>query len=555
MTRLFRAIHLASGNYLMLVSALCLLCCAGGCGPGDKDRDGASVKGPGTEVGPVRGGTAVIAITGDPDVLNSLIRRSASAGQVLSQLQRSLAEMGEDLEWHPGIASSWEIAPDRTSITYQLKPWVWSDGFPLTARDVVTSFELFRNPAVGSPRRGQYRDVVEVTALDSLTVYFSFNKPLPDPVARTFHAILPAHITGTLDPAEVMNWDLNRHPLSSGPFLLERWDHGRTLSLVPNELYPGARPYLDRVVFKIVPDAAGRVVSLETGEVDFVDNLTPADAKRLEAQGTIRVASLVGRVYYYLNWNTRSPLFSDGLTRRALSLAIDRQRMIATLLLGYGKPAVGPLAPVMWNFNGSLESDPFDPAQARRLLAEAGWDDLDGDGILDRGGRRLSFEMLTKLGDPVRENGSVIIRENLREVGVEVRVRVLELATGLDLLNTGQFEAYFGSFNANLYGDPSSVVHSRATGEFNKGGYANAQVDSLLDLALASTDRTQSLPLWQQLQKILLEDPPSAYLFYPETLVGISPRLQGVRPHLLSPLNNLQEWWIATSDRKYRSGP
>lgn len=506
------------------------------------------------ETGPVCGGTAVIALGSDPDVLNSLIRRSASAGFILDAMQDALADMGEDLAWHPRVASDWVIDPDRMSITYHLRPWVWADGVPLTARDVVSSFLLFRNPAVGSPRSGQFNDVAAVTALDSATVRYTFVRPQPDPVARTFHALLPAHLTDALDPADVMNWDLNTRPLSSGPFSLEKWDRGRTLSLVPNLLYPLGRPWLDRVVFKIIPDQAGTVVALETGEVDFVDGLTPADAQRLRGNENLRIQSIGGRSYYYLMWNIRNPAFADPQTRRALSLALDRQRMIDTLLLGYGSPAVGPLAPVMWNFDSSLAADSCEPAEARRQLAAAGWSDPDGDGVLDRDGVRLEFEILTKLGDPVRENGSVIIRENLKAVGAEIRVRVLELATGLDLLNEGRFDAYFGSFNANLYGDPSGVVHSGRDGEFNKGFYANAEVDSLLDAALAITDRAAALPLWHQVQALLQQDQPSAYLFYPERLVGYNSRLQGVRPHLLSPYNNLGQWWIATSDRKYRSG-
>lgn len=521
----------------------------------DKTEKAASLRTPDRGAVPDTGGTAVVALAGDPDVLNSLIRRSASAGMILDLLQDSLADMGEDLEWHPRIAESWEIAPDRTSITYHLRDWSWSDGVPLTSADVVRTFALFMDPAVGSPRKGQFSDVSDVEAPDSRTVVYRFTRPLPDPVARSFHAILPEHLVRDLEPAEVMGWEINRHPLSCGPFQLENWDPGQSLTLVPNLRYPLGRPYLDRVVFRIIPDPAGQVVALETGQVDMVTDVTPGDAERLQASGKVRIVPAGGRQYYYLNWNLRRPLFADSATRKALSLALDRQRMIDTLLRGYGRPAVGPMAPVMWNFHRKLKADPYAPEQARRMLAEAGWQDTDGDGIVERDGQPLRFTMLTKLGDPVRENGAVIIRENLRTVGAEVEIRVLELAAGLELLNRGEYDAYFGSFNANLYGDPTSVVHSEATQDFNKGHYANAEVDSLLDLALSLPDRAEALPVWYRLQEVLLADPPSAYLFYPEKLVGVSHRLQDVRPHVLSPWNNISHWWIATEDRRYRTSP
>ena len=148
----------------------------------------------------------------------------------------------------------------------------------------------------------------------------------------------------------------------------------------------------------------------------------------------------------------------------------------------------------------------------------------------------------------------VILRENLAAVGAAVEIRVMEHVAGLARLREGLFDAYFGLFIANLYGDPSLVVRSTAVDEFNQGRYANATVDSLLDLALGLADRTRALPIWERLQEELAVDPPSAYLFYPDNLVAVSARLRDVRPHLLSPVNNLSEWWIAPGDRRAGTG-
>ena len=256
---------------------------------------------------PVSGGTVVIALESEPDALNSLIRRSASAGKVLDLLGDPLADLDEDLQWFPCIASSWEIAPDRTSITYHLRPWLWSDGQPLTATDVVTTFELFMNPAVGSPHRGTFREVESVTAPDAATVVYRFRGPVADPLMTTYHALLPDHLVGELDPADVMNWSFNRQPLSCGPFVLESWDPGRSIILVRNERFSGTPALVDRVFIRVIPEAAGRVVALETGEVDFVGNLSAGDARRLADHPDIRVEHLSGRHYYYLNWNVRTP--------------------------------------------------------------------------------------------------------------------------------------------------------------------------------------------------------------------------------------------------------
>jgi peptide/nickel transport system substrate-binding protein len=518
-----------------------------GCGRGDGKGDGGSAD------DSRRGGTAVIALPAEPDVLNSLIRSSAFSGRVLALIQDGLVEMGEDLRWEPRIASSWELAPDSLAITYHLRPWRWEDGVRLDADDVVSTFKLFRDPRVASPRRGFFRHIVRAVAPDSATVRYEFDQPLADPVGRTVHAILPRHRTADLDPEQVRSWELNSRPLASGPFRLVRWDRGAELVLEPNSRYPGEPPLLDRVVFRVMPDETARLVALETGEVDLVEEIPPQAATRLAANENVEVHRIRGRVFGYLSFNFARPVFSDVRVRRAISLAIDRSRLVDGLLYGFASPAFSPLPPALWNHHPGLRADPYAPARAESLLAAAGWRDADGDGVRERAGKRLAFELITRKGDPVRENTAVVIRENLRAVGIDVTLRILEHATGLDLVRNGRFDTYLGHFEQNVYGDPSSLVLSDARGRFNYGGYANGRVDSLVAVALKATDPKVALPVWYRLQEVLAADPPAVYLYYPEVLVGVSTRLRNVRPHLLSPYNNLPEWWIASGDRKYRS--
>jgi len=206
---------------------------------------------------------------------------------------------------------------------------------------------------------------------------------------------------------------------------------------------------------------------------------------------------------------------------------------------------------VLWNHHPDLAADPFRPDSARALLEQAGWVDSDGDGVREKNGQDLSLEILFRGGNPLIENGVVLLRHNLVDVGVSVDLRSLELATALSFLRAGRFDAYFGEFQANLYADPSPLIMSGATDRFNFGGYANARVDSLLEAALAETNRELSLPIWYALQEELNWDQPAAVLYYPNQVVGYQGRLHDVRPHKLSPVNNLIEWWIAPRDRHW----
>ncbi|RKZ19218.1 hypothetical protein DRQ50_02560, partial [bacterium] len=331
-----------------------------GCGADAPAEDGAA---PGGDER--RGGTAIIAMKEDPDVLNPLIRLSATAGRVIAALADPLMEMNEDLDWEPRIARSWELAADGSSVTFHLRPWVWSDGEPLTAGDVVLSLDLFKDPRTASPHRGFFEDVSGAVALDDSTVRYDFRRPVSDPLNRTFHGILPAHIVADLDPAEVAAWPINSRPVSSGAFNLDSWQRNRQLVLVRNDLYPLTPALLDRVVIRILPEAETRILALEAGEVDIVDQITPADAARLERNNKATVHATGGRSVYYLQWNCRRPALADATTRRALSLALNRQRLITTLMAGYAKPAASPVAPVNWNHHGDLPADLHNPVRAR----------------------------------------------------------------------------------------------------------------------------------------------------------------------------------------------
>ncbi len=520
---------------LMLIGlVLAAVLLAAGCG---YDRDGETPHPPSD--------TAVIAFPGEPDNLNPLLYSSAYAGQILVLLMEGLVEMGEDLQYHPHIADRLDFSPDSLTVTVHLRPWCWSDGVPLTARDVVRSVELYKDPVIASPRSGgRIANIASVTALDSATVRYRFRQVRNDLVATLGHFILPAHVVDRLDPRRVGEWPLNVRPLSSGPYILESWEHGRRLVLVRNERYPDAerRSRLRRLVFRVIPDETARVVALETGETDFLAEVPLHLVDRLARRPDLRVVRLPGRLTGQIYWNLERPLFRDRRVRRALSCAIDPQAIVRGLLHDYGRPAASPLPPALWAHHDSLPPDPYDPALARQLLDAAGWRDSDGDGVREKAGQRLAFTLLTRKGDPVRENGAVLIRRNLAAVGAAVTPRVMELTSAIDLLRKGEFDAYLGVFSARLTVDPSPLLSRDGWDRFNYGHYASARADSILQLALLTRDRARARRLWYRWQEVIAADEPMAFLYYPDLVVAYNRRLRNVRPHILSPYNNVFEW-------------
>ncbi len=524
-----------------------MTCILVGCGGGvDAERSTA----------PVAGGTAVIAFAADPDILNPLIYQSAASGQILVLLHEGLVEMGEDLTYHPHIAREWQFSPDSLAITVPLRPWRWSDGAPVTAYDVKTSFALYMDPLVASPRSGsRLANIARVTALDSATVVYEFRERRADQVPALGHFLFPAHRTKDLDPSRVSEWPLNEAPLSTGPYVLKSWRHRQDLVLERNEAYPGEPSRLDRLIFRIIPNKTASIVELETGGVDFVEDIPVHHAKRLAEDGRIVLQRIDSRLVGQIYWNLELPLFADRRVRKAMSHAIDRSIFCDGLLGGFGAPAGSPLPPAVWAYDDMLSPDAYDPELARRLLAAAGWRDEDGDDLLERDGQPLRFTMSTRKGDPVRENGLQVIRDNLRRVGIEVVTRVMEFSSLIDQVRVGDFEAYLGVFSSRLAVDPSALYASDAFDRFNYGHYASATADSLLRVALSLTERGEAKAVWDAFQRHVAFESPLCYLYYPETIVGHSRRLQDVHPHVLSPFQNVTEWWISPADRKYTATP
>lgn len=526
-----------------------VVCCGliAGCAADDPHHDAVASD------EPVAGGTAVIALSSDPDGLNPLTRTTSAAGVVLDLVSTGLVEMRPDLTWEPRIATGWEVSPDSLTITYRLRPWRWEDGEPLTAQDLVVSWRWLVDPRVASPRRDLLAAVASVEAPDASTVVYRLAHKVADPVQATSHAILPAHRLATLEVTGLDTWELNRRPVSSGPFRLEEWRSGSQITLARNPKYTFSTVYLDRVILRILPDETARVLALEAGDVDVVADVKVATARRLASRNDIGLHEISGRVFGFLLWNTRRPALADPRVRRALSLAIDRGRIADDLFGGFATPAASYLPPILWNHHPELAPDPFRPDSAGTLLAAAGWQDRDGDGVRERGDERLSLEIIFRGGDPLAESVAAVLRQNLAAVGVAVSLRGLEHATGLDFMRQGRFDAYWGEFQANIHGDPSALIRSGAGGPINFGGYANATVDSLLDEALAISDHSRARPVWYALQEELARDQPAAVVYYLRQIVAVNRRLRDATPHMLSPINELEKWWIAPADRRWLS--
>lgn len=496
------------------------------------------------------GGTLVVGITGDIDSLNPLFTESASGQEITHLLLLGLADLNENSEFVPELATSWESSNDYRKLTYHLrKDAVWSDGVPITAEDVKFTYDLLMDSTVASPRQYVAEYIDRVVVEDPHTVSFEFTEAYPDQMFDTAGEILPKHILEGADRKALRSHDFGRQPVSSGPFVLNKWVSQQYIELAANDRYFGGRPRLDRVIFKIVPDNTSLLLQLQTGEVDMMIGVPPAEVERLRQNNpNIEIYPVSGRVYYYIGYNEASPLFASAAIRRALTLAIDRRQIIQALLYGYGEPCLGPIPPMIdWAYNDQIAELPYDPQRARSILRQHGWRDSDGDGLLDKNGRPFSFTLKTNSGNQLKSDVGVIIQDHLKRVGIKVDLQVVEWTTLLEETRLRKFDAYIGGWSTSFNVDPTPIFHSSAVDLFNNIGYANPRVDQLIERGRSEMDRTKAAPIWKELQHEIYNDQPYTFLFWIDRIVAADKRFKNVTPIPLSALYNLENWYVDSS--------
>ena len=477
------------------------------------------------------GGRAVIGLEADPGTLNPVLMTNAQAARVFALLQPGLLQLdAKDGSWRQGLARRHEYSADSLQVRLILDSTLhWSDGTPFRAQDVAASYELYADAALPYPRRGRLDAIASVDVENDSTLLVSFQGRLVDPLALLTHDILPAHVIATLDRSAPESWELGRRPITLGRYLLAEWTTDARLLLRRNPHYPGEPKGLDEIELRIVPDAAARLLQLRSGELDLVASIPASQAAALRGDAELTVDVVSGRSVAFLAYDLDDERLADPRVRSAIGLAIDRDALIAGPLFGFAEPASGFLPPVSWA-HAKLGSAAYDPERARTLLAEAAQ-------------TTLSLTLHTVPGDPIREAVATAIQAQLAQVGIQIELRPMELASLLQTLQSEDFDLVLLQLSGPVDADLRPFF--RSDGRFNFGGYASPQFDALVDAATSSSNRAHARALALQAERLLASDQPVSCLYYPSTLVARRQRLQGVAPDWLTPFAAVENWWIA----------
>lgn len=502
------------------------------------------------------GGTLVIGGPADLGAMNPLTGASFTGKQVQNLVAFStLVSLDEDLRTYvPSLAESFDISEDGTVLTFHLRPGVrWHDGEPVTANDVAFTFEKARDPATGFPNEQYWERYRSVTVLDDLTVEFSLiphANPL-DPWRAT--ALAPEHLLGDV-PSE----DLASHPFStqcpvgSGPFRFVEHLEGQRWTFSANSAHIealGGRPYLDRVVYRIIPDQTTLASELMTGAIDVVTDLGESVSARIRESDAAGVTTFPGRTYVYVAWNTLRPQLADPQVRRALAHATNRGELVEALMGSSAVRADGPVIPIHPAYDAELlnGAPSFDPELARTLLDEAGWIDQDGDGVREKDGVPLSFTITTGADQLEKEGATQIIQAQLKLVGVEAVPQVREFGTLIDDMIARNFDAAIMTWTADFTLDERNLFHSAEVDyAYAWTGIEDLALDSLLDALPEAPSPEAAKPLWDAYQLRLAELQPYMYLWFARRSVGLHSRVRDSRMDARGDYMGITEWWVGS---------
>jgi peptide/nickel transport system substrate-binding protein len=498
---------------------------------------------------PRRGGVMNIILQPEPATLVLALNITSQNQLVASKIYSGLLTYGFDLKPLPNLATSWEISPDGLTYTFHLaKNAKWHDGEPFTADDVIfTTREML--PEVHARARVNFSPVASAEAPDPHTAIFHLKTPYPGFICafETSSApMMPKHIYAGTD---YRNNPANEHPIGTGPFRFKEWQRGSIIRMERNPDYfkPGL-PYLDGINFVVIPDGAQRLIALESGQVHLASSsdIEFNDLARLRSLPQIQVETRGYEFLAPLSWlemnNTRKPM-DDKRFRQAVMHALDRDFIRDKIFYGFARVPTGPIHSAVSFYDGNVKRYPFDRKKAEALLDEMG---------LKRGadGMRVKLELNPA---PVSQTWMRLVqytKQALRQVGIDVTIRNMDQASSVASMGNHDFDMCFVTNTA--FGDPAvGVARSYITSNIRKGvpftntcQYSNPRVDQLFDAAAKSNDRNERQRLYTEVQQILAEDVPVAWLLEMEYASSLNRQMRDVITTGLGVSESFDRAWI-----------
>ncbi|MBI3124710.1 MAG: hypothetical protein HYZ10_09910 [Ignavibacteriales bacterium] len=511
----------------------------------------------------------VIGLDSDVTTLNPLYVSREAEANISELIYLALvgydwdSEKGEVISY-PLLAKKIEWNGDSSSVLITMRDDIkWSDGDKVTTEDIVYSFDLYSDPKVQSRFYGIFNNyylnqdlsidlekAFKILSPTRLEIKFKPNVP-----TSTFDfdvPILPKHLFKNIKREELATSDIGFKPIGCGPYLLSSWDRNQSIQLVKNAksvLVNGNT--IDKIIFKIIPDYNSRINQLRKGEIDITENISPEDMRDLKSDNDVVTIARRGREYDYLGLKNvgsekenqgSNQLFGNKNIRKALSFALNRESILKEYLLGNGELMTGPIAPIFKSsFNNDLISFKYDLQKAKELLQNEGWKDNDGDGVIEKDGKKFEFTLSIPSGNPLRNYSATIFQNNLKAVGLDVKINTLEPAVFFEKMFNKELEAWIAGWMVPIPLDLKPYWYSDSQiAQANVYGYKNLRVDWLLNNLEKKLTKSENANTLREFQQIIYDEQPALFLFWIDNMVGYNKRIKNMK---INPLGAVQKCW------------
>ncbi len=486
---------------------------------------------------------------GSPRTLIPLLATDSASSIICSFIYNGLLKYDKNLNLTGDLARSWEVLDNGRKIIFHLKKGIkWHDGVEFTAEDVRFTYQKLIDPKVITPYSSDFQRIKRLAVRGKYTVEVIYKEPFSPALSSWTMPIIPEHI--------LKNEDLNttsyaRHPIGTGPYKFHKWSVCRGIvELTAFKDYFEGKPFVSRIVFRVIPDTATLFLEVLTQGVDNA-SLTPLQylkhANTPLFRKHYRKFTYPSHGFLYMGYNLNNFFFRDKRVRQALNYAVDKNEIIKAVYLGQAEVSTGPFTRDSWAYDFNSRPAEFSPLRAKELLKQAGIYDSDSDGILDKNGRPFKFTIFTNQGNMERKMAAEIIQKRLADIGIKVSIRVVEWTVFIDrIIKKKKFDAVLLGWSLSQDPDVYSLFHSSQTseGEFNFIGYKNPEVDELLVQARREFDKERRKELYYKVRRLIYDDQPYMFICSPYSLSCIHKRFIGVCPKKGGYWYNFIKWWV-----------
>lgn len=516
-----------------------------------------------TVVRPDRGGSISIGIVGSPRFLNPVLNQINDADKDLSALIFSgLMKYDPQGNLINDLAENYSVGDEGKTYEITLKENIkWQDGQPLTADDVLFTVHTIQNPDYRSPIRGLWQGV-ETEKVDDRVIRFHLKNIYVSFLNNLTFGVLPKHLWSNIAPSQFALSELNLKPVGSGPYQFSKLQKDKNGTVKSIELkafngYFDGEAFISALTFYFYSTESDAFTAYKKDEADvfgFVSAKNFVDLKN-KTNNNINTFPINLPRYFAVFFNqSQNKFLADKTVRQALNLATDKKTIIDTIFGGYGEIADSPLIPGMTGYSDQLKSPDFSPDQAKELLAEAGWKDVDDDGILEIGKTNEKLQInLTTIDWPELSQVAEIIKDQWGKIGVGVNLEIIETSKiQNDIIKPRQYQALlFGE----VLGEEPDLFHfwhssQKAESGLNLALYSNSEADKLLSSAMEDLNKDSRAQTNQKIAGLIVNDLPAVFLFSPDYLMIAKKDIMGINLQNLdapaSRFSQLNRWYLET---------